>query len=705
MFLAILTFIAALTISGVAIYYSVAGLAAIFAAALVPIIIMGVTLELGKLITVVWLHRNWKRAVWWLKSYLTIAVVILMFITSMGIFGYLSKAHIEQTSMSIEQVAQIESLDEKLIRSDAKIVRWTNEIDRLLKGDDVRVDTLVEKEQLALTKIYARINDEKTLSKDQADREIGLHNADVQVAQKQADKEINLQTAEKESARTQANTEIELHNADKKSTEELADREIKLQNDRLDQARERKESDIAAAQAKFEKTAFGGSGTFNKAVEKANEAELTVATAAQRELRDINSRLVIKLDKINVKIEAISTKLTTQLATIDNEIEEINKTLNKKLETINGKIEAINKTLNEKNTTIETTYADSITDIKGRIKSLRDQANNKTQDIDTRLAELENFIDTEILKLEDVREEKAVFEKQYRELEADVGPIKYIAEFVYDQEADADLLERAVRWVIIIIIVVFDPLAVLLLVASQYSFHYRDEKYSGGFLGSPDDDPDPTPNPFNSLKEKWNPITNFATIIPDKEKPVEKPVDEPIEDLEPEPIEEPEPEPVKEPEPEPEPEPIEEDTEPQVDLEIDEKKNTEEPLEAESFEELEDYLDALEKDFEEDYEKDFEDEFENLVEPERLTEEEIDALDDDPTWYEAKRQWKDENPNLTIKSFKEKYLRGDINVFPWQEYMADGEPLPLIRFEGKTYIQNEEQTNSTLWNKVRGKHE
>ena len=290
MFLAILTFIAALTISGVAIYYSVAGLAAIFAAALVPIVIMGVTLELGKLITVVWLHRNWKRAVWWLKSYLTIAVLILMFITSMGIFGYLSKAHIEQTSMSIEQVAQIESLDEKLIRSDAKVDRWTNEIDRLLKGDDVRVDTLVEKEQLALTKTYARINEEKTLAKDQADREIGLHNADVQLAQKQADKEINLQTAEKESARTQAKNEIELHNADKKSAQELADREIKVQNDRLSQAKERKDADIAAAQKKYDKTAFGGSGTFQKSVTKANEAELSVATAAQRELRDINNK-------------------------------------------------------------------------------------------------------------------------------------------------------------------------------------------------------------------------------------------------------------------------------------------------------------------------------------------------------------------------------------------------------------------------------
>ena len=150
MFLAILTFLSAITISAVAIYYSVAGLAAIFAAAVIPIIIMGVSLEVGKLVTAVWLHRNWNRAVWWLKTYLSIAVVVLMFITSMGIFGYLSKAHIEQTSLSIEQSASIETLDEKMIRSNAKIERWENEMDRLLKGDDVRVDTLVEKTRRAM---------------------------------------------------------------------------------------------------------------------------------------------------------------------------------------------------------------------------------------------------------------------------------------------------------------------------------------------------------------------------------------------------------------------------------------------------------------------------------------------------------------------------------------------------------------------------
>ena len=85
MALAILVLITALCISAVAIYYSVAGLVAIFAAAALPIMIMGGVLEVGKLVTAVWLHRYWKQASWWLKSYLSVAVLVLMFIRSISI--------------------------------------------------------------------------------------------------------------------------------------------------------------------------------------------------------------------------------------------------------------------------------------------------------------------------------------------------------------------------------------------------------------------------------------------------------------------------------------------------------------------------------------------------------------------------------------------------------------------------------------------
>ena len=93
-----LAFVAAIAIATVAAYYSIIGLMTIFAAAAIPIAVMGGVLEAGKLITASWLYNNRKIIPFFLKSYLITAVVVLMFITSMGIFGFLSKAHIEETA-------------------------------------------------------------------------------------------------------------------------------------------------------------------------------------------------------------------------------------------------------------------------------------------------------------------------------------------------------------------------------------------------------------------------------------------------------------------------------------------------------------------------------------------------------------------------------------------------------------------------------
>jgi hypothetical protein len=86
-----------LSIAGVAAWYSIAGLMAIFSGSVVAIAIMGGVLEIGKLVTASWLHSNWKAASWWMKTYLTTAVFVLMLITSLGIFGFLSKAHLEHS--------------------------------------------------------------------------------------------------------------------------------------------------------------------------------------------------------------------------------------------------------------------------------------------------------------------------------------------------------------------------------------------------------------------------------------------------------------------------------------------------------------------------------------------------------------------------------------------------------------------------------
>ena len=104
----------AITISAIAAWYSVAGLAAIFAAAVVPVIIMGGALEAGKIVATVWLHNNWQRVSWAYKTYLIPAIVFLMLLTSMGIFGFLSKGHADQSIVSGDSMSKVAIYDEKI---------------------------------------------------------------------------------------------------------------------------------------------------------------------------------------------------------------------------------------------------------------------------------------------------------------------------------------------------------------------------------------------------------------------------------------------------------------------------------------------------------------------------------------------------------------------------------------------------------------
>lgn len=104
----------ALMLSAVAAYYSIAGLTAIFAAAVIPIIVMGGTLEVAKLVVASWLYRNWKNVNKLMKAYFVSALVVLMFLTSMGIFGFLSKAHLDQALPSGEIAAQVQMIDQKI---------------------------------------------------------------------------------------------------------------------------------------------------------------------------------------------------------------------------------------------------------------------------------------------------------------------------------------------------------------------------------------------------------------------------------------------------------------------------------------------------------------------------------------------------------------------------------------------------------------
>ena len=114
-------FIVAVSLSAVAAFYSIVGLAAIFAAAVWPIVIMGTILEVAKLTVTVWLHEYWRQCRWIMKMYLVPAVIVLMIITSMGIFGFLSKAHIDQVIPTGDRSAQLALFDERIANERAVI--------------------------------------------------------------------------------------------------------------------------------------------------------------------------------------------------------------------------------------------------------------------------------------------------------------------------------------------------------------------------------------------------------------------------------------------------------------------------------------------------------------------------------------------------------------------------------------------------------
>ena len=131
MFFGLLTLLVALAISTVAAYYSIVGLMAIFAGAKLAIAIMGVVLEIGKLVVASWTFQNWKTSPASIRSYFIVSVVVLMFITSLGIFGFLARAHIEQSSPTTLLKERIERVDLKIGQRQTQINRYQGRLDTL----------------------------------------------------------------------------------------------------------------------------------------------------------------------------------------------------------------------------------------------------------------------------------------------------------------------------------------------------------------------------------------------------------------------------------------------------------------------------------------------------------------------------------------------------------------------------------------------
>ena len=138
----IITFISAISISVIAAGYSIMGLATLFAGAVVPIIAMGSALEVGKLVAASWLYNNWRNKLVprTIKMYLTFAVIVLIFITSMGIFGFLSKAHLDQVQPTSSNEIRIELIDKQVVQQEKIIDRAENTLEQLDKALDKYID-------------------------------------------------------------------------------------------------------------------------------------------------------------------------------------------------------------------------------------------------------------------------------------------------------------------------------------------------------------------------------------------------------------------------------------------------------------------------------------------------------------------------------------------------------------------------------------
>ena len=500
MFLGLLVLITALTISGVAIYYSIAGLVAIFAAAAVPIMVMGGALEIGKLVTAVWLHRYWKRTVWWLRSYLALAVVVLMFITSMGIFGFLSKAHIEQTSASQESVEQVQRIETELARLDSIIVRAEEKINKAENSTSTRNDDInaqIEKEQKRIDSAYTRIQpaieEQQKIIADARDSDADRTKPYEDQLENIKNEIIRLETSAKEYEESIANLDVD------NSAIEPIQAQIATINETISKV----EGQIASGES-----------------EQIKQAQLTIGSNADGQAgpntrRSANTWIGLQKDRITELQEQISqlrieAKTTVdaernRLSTIVNDIRNVQIPALKdrevqmlaKIDNVRATESPIVTTARDEIARIRASADDQVKASNELIQQLREKIKvDGGVDVDAIIDEQMARIKTANVEIDKLTEEKYTLEAEYRKLEAEVGPIKYIAELIYGEDVDRDILEKAVRWVIITIIFVFDPLAVLLLIASQYTFEWRREddrnviRESIGGVSTPPEEPE-----------------------------------------------------------------------------------------------------------------------------------------------------------------------------------------------------------------------
>lgn len=558
MILGLLVLFTALSISAVAIYYSVAGLVAIFAAAAVPIMIMGSILEISKLVTAVWLHKYWNESKWWLKTYLSMAVLVLMLITSMGIFGFLSKAHIEQTATAQEGLAQIDQIVVEISRQEeiinSALTRITQAETRSSNSDQT-IQEQIDREQARIDGAYERI--QPAIDEQQAIIDNSLQ-----------EKQQRIQPLQDEIARIDANL-LSLENS-------LASNDVRTV-----------QGIVGVRQ----------DGSLGPGTKREIDQYTSVNTARRIEL----------LSQIDI---------------------------------------------------IRTTNPQSVTDARAEISRLRSIAEQQIANSDKLIARLRDqlgsqdqaLVDSEVviqreiinqanLTIDSLNSQKFNFESEYRKLEAEVGPVKYLAEFIYGEAQDTDLLEQAVRWVILLIIFVFDPLAVLLLIASQYTIEQHKKLRREQLIKNEIDlEPKETKNDdIITRHDNDREIQNPQSGIPaDNNSRISG----------------------------------NRDTEHS-------QETTSGPIRASDVASFYVGLQPV---------------TESVISDQDLRQMEYDLMDQQLDFVTNKEAWKKDHPEETLKQYKTLFITGKIDKLPWEDYISNA---------NTGYKQNGEQNDSTLFQRLK----
>ena len=355
MWFGIITLITAIAIAGVAAWFSIAGLMIFFGGMPMSVAIMAGTLEVGKLLTASWLYRYWNETSLALKTYLTTAVVVLMLITSAGIYGYLSKAVSGGSSYGAVAFAEVERVDGLILREENKIAIIEDRI--ISVGGSVDVSESISQQETIRDGAWERVQGD-------------IDYAKIQI----------------ESLRGQLST--------------------------LDETL---------------------STLRNKGVVVITTDEGGLLGGAETETIDYVSQANTLFDQQKGQREQIRDDIAEQQSNID-------------------------KYRQNAQDTIDTANIE--------IKNLQQSSTGDVDDLIKKTDEFNLLIDQSYDIIDELKLEKFDSEQVILTLEREVGPIKYIAEIIYGQEDSVKYLDNAVRWVIFMLIFVFDPLAVLLLVSS-----------------------------------------------------------------------------------------------------------------------------------------------------------------------------------------------------------------------------------------------